>query len=401
MTTRQAASRGTVADASAGRARRPFRKGGRRADAPWLAGPKLPAPLLLGAVVLAGSGFAAACTPTPPAVKCTAIVSAARPVQGTNETITVKSVSGAKILTEALFRTISVSKTATTNALGFGQTNYNVGGAAPGFPVKVAVQVAKGGQKGTCSSSFTPASKVGLPPPPAPLPGAPTVTRTAEIVGKVGVAWAEADGHGLPITGWKVSRDGVDSDGTGAWSTVLPASANQFLFQSLIPGNSYTVSVAAVTKAGVGPATSRTVTDSTVDPVFDTPCPAVGVTTTVGYGVCDGFEFIPWLDIAIYNVSAQRQNGGVLVTYTADSAPGHYMNLPLAPAQITINGSLSQLGAATHTFNDPIVVDGPVLKHQFIPGSFATGRATFTVNGAAPGHGFTESSSEVIGVDIP
>lgn len=354
-------------------------------------------PGFLAAVVVVGSGAATACSPSPlPPLSCSVTASDAHPAQMSTETITTQSASGAKVSTSAQFQAGSLAKTGTINALGFVSAVYNVGSATPGFPVKVTSLATKGTQRATCVTVFTPVGKV------AALPGTTQVTRTTEIAGTIGIAWSEADGRGLPITGWKVSRDGSDSHGTGAWSTVLPASANQFFFESLNVANSYTVSVAAITAAGTGPATSRTIKDDTLSPTFGTPCGTAGQTTDAfGYAVCDGFEYIGFQEIAIYNVNAKLVSGGVLVTYTGDSAPGYikYQPGPVS-AQIAIRGSFDQLGAGSNTFVDPVDVAGPVVKEQIIPGAFKKGRATFTVEGMSPAPGVTVESTEVIGVNV-
>jgi subtilisin family serine protease len=65
---------------------------------------------------------------------------------------------------------------------------------------------------------------------------------------------------GSPITGYTVSRDGIDNAGNGAWSTTLPATARSQIFTNLKAGNTYRLTVRAVTAAGPGPAVTKTVT---------------------------------------------------------------------------------------------------------------------------------------------
>lgn len=67
-------------------------------------------------------------------------------------------------------------------------------------------------------------------------------------------------GHRSPITGYRLSRNGTDSKGTGPWSTVLPATARSFTFGNLVPGSSYELSVQAINGIGTGAARSATVT---------------------------------------------------------------------------------------------------------------------------------------------
>lgn len=240
---------------------------------------------------------------------------------------------------------------------------------------------------------------------PGPVPGAPTVTRTAQVLGNIGIAWSEADGHGLRITGWKVSRNAVDTHGTAAYSTVLSPRAKQFVFQSLQFGRNYDVSVAAVTTAGVGPATTRSVKDDNGYTPVGAPCPVAGATGASfrGYVVCDGFQFIDYMHIAVYNVRAERAPGGLVIRYTADSAPGPaYQGQPLRPATIRTIGSLSQVGAVTRTSSERTDVVGPVDRRRFIAGAFRPGRATLTVSGLSYTYtGLPVHSSEVVGVDVP
>jgi hypothetical protein len=97
---------------------------------------------------------------------------------------------------------------------------------------------------------------------PGTLPGTPTaVTATTAAGGTARLTWSPpaADG-GQPITGYRVSRDGTDADGRGAWSTVLGAGKRDFSFTRLVPGRAYTLTVSAVSAVGTGPAASMRVT---------------------------------------------------------------------------------------------------------------------------------------------
>ncbi|HET6826961.1 MAG TPA: fibronectin type III domain-containing protein [Amnibacterium sp.] len=58
---------------------------------------------------------------------------------------------------------------------------------------------------------------------------------------------------GKTITGYRVSRDGVDSSGGGAYSTTVTATARSFAMTKLVSGSTYTLTVAPVTSSGVGP----------------------------------------------------------------------------------------------------------------------------------------------------
>ncbi|HMR48751.1 MAG TPA: hypothetical protein PKA68_05780 [Arachnia sp.] len=50
------------------------------------------------------------------------------------------------------------------------------------------------------------------------------------------VTW---DSKASPAGGWIVARDGKDTGGTGAWSTILPGSARTHTFNYLVPGQTY------------------------------------------------------------------------------------------------------------------------------------------------------------------
>ena len=112
-----------------------------------------------------------ACNPAAAApLKCTAL---AGPAQNTTETIGIKTVADAKVVTAAHYLTGPEKQTTTTNGLGVGSVTYSIGSAGTKTPVKVTVAVSKGARKGSCSTSFTPAAPVGAP---QPTPLAATIT---------------------------------------------------------------------------------------------------------------------------------------------------------------------------------------------------------------------------------
>ena len=93
----------------------------------------------------------------------------------------------------------------------------------------------------------------------APAPGSFTLAQTG--AGAATMTWQPpALPAGQTITGYKVSRDGVDSLGTGAYSTTVAATVRSFTMKRLIVGNTYKLKVQAVTAAGTGlPATGKIV----------------------------------------------------------------------------------------------------------------------------------------------
>lgn len=81
--------------------------------------------------------------------------------------------------------------------------------------------------------------------------GVPAITGASTGVTNATVDWsAPATGA---VTGYQVSRDGVDSNGTGAWTGHVGASLRTKTFTRLVPGSTYNLGVAAVTANGVGP----------------------------------------------------------------------------------------------------------------------------------------------------
>jgi hypothetical protein len=93
----------------------------------------------------------------------------------------------------------------------------------------------------------------------APSPRSFSVSQTA--AGTATMTWqppAVPSGH--IITGYRVSRDGVDSAGQGAYSAIVGATARSFSMTRLVVGRSYTLSVQAITSAGAGLAASGKVT---------------------------------------------------------------------------------------------------------------------------------------------
>jgi hypothetical protein len=100
----------------------------------------------------------------------------------------------------------------------------------------------------------------GLLPSPSPqVPSAPTSMGVSDNnISTAAVTW-QPPASGSPITGYRVSRDGIDQYGTGAWFGNLPATARSFTFQALKPGSSYGLSITAINAQGAGPAAAAIV----------------------------------------------------------------------------------------------------------------------------------------------
>jgi hypothetical protein len=96
------------------------------------------------------------------------------------------------------------------------------------------------------------------------VPTVPTVVTTSAVTAtNATLNWnMPLSNGGSTITGYVVTRNGVDSGGYGAYSTTLVATANSFPFNQLISGDTYTFTVAAINAVGIGPAASISVTIS-------------------------------------------------------------------------------------------------------------------------------------------
>ncbi len=80
------------------------------------------------------------------------------------------------------------------------------------------------------------ATAAGSPAPPAPAPAPVTITAVPSGTA-VQVSWQTAR---TDVAAWTVTRDGVDTSGTGAWSTMALAATRSQQFGSLVPGATYT-----------------------------------------------------------------------------------------------------------------------------------------------------------------
>ena len=107
--------------------------------------------------------------------------------------------------------------------------------------------------------------------PTVHAPSAPTSLHSSVAGATSTLTWAAptSDG-GSAITGYRVSRDGTDAHGTGAWSTTVSAATRTFQFSSLKPGSTYHLSVQAINAVGTGPAASGTVVIARTAPAAPT-----------------------------------------------------------------------------------------------------------------------------------
>lgn len=86
------------------------------------------------------------------------------------------------------------------------------------------------------------------------LPSAPRTVSASATGSTASISWTPpAETAGLAVTGYRVSRDGTDSGGHGAFSKVVAPSSTSASLTGLVAGSRYHVSVAAITSAGTSP----------------------------------------------------------------------------------------------------------------------------------------------------
>jgi hypothetical protein len=92
----------------------------------------------------------------------------------------------------------------------------------------------------------------------AALPAAPATAyvTTDRRAHTATLTWT-APTSALPITGYRVARDGRDAKGTGPWSRTVAGNVRAQTFRFLLPGRVYHLSVRAISAAGPGLPTVR------------------------------------------------------------------------------------------------------------------------------------------------
>ncbi|PTL72154.1 hypothetical protein C1I63_04395 [Rathayibacter caricis DSM 15933] len=145
-----------------------------------------------------------------------------------------------------------------------------LGSAQLGRTITVEVTGTKAGYStATRVSAATSAvrSAAAAPGSPTSVSAAPgTAARSATLTWVV-----PSSTGGSAITGYRVSRDGVDASGAGAWSAVVGASTRSQTFTNLVAGSAYTLSVAAINAVGTGAAVSARTTASGAALTVGTP----------------------------------------------------------------------------------------------------------------------------------
>lgn len=193
-------------------------------------------------------------------------------------------------------------------------------GATPSATAQAAAAVVGAATRDTVVNSNGSPNLLAYVEPPASLPGAPTAVwaRKRDGAASATLFWSPpASTDGSPITGYLVSRDGTDSSGTGAWSTIVPATTRSQTFTKLVPGSMYTLTVKAMTASGTGPGASATGRTSALPGAPVIGDAGSGVTTDTSVSITANWE--PPVDGGIvrrYTVTAVSQSTGAAKTVT-------------------------------------------------------------------------------------
>lgn len=126
----------------------------------------------------------------------------------------------------------------------------------PGTTYVLTVRaVNSAGSGATASVTVTMTSATALASAPTAVSATPAATG-----GTAALVWSPPTASGgAAVTGYRVARNGIDSAGTGPWSTTVAASARRHVFGNLVAGSTYTFTVQAITSLGTGAGTSVTV----------------------------------------------------------------------------------------------------------------------------------------------
>lgn len=183
-------------------------------------------------------------------------------------------------------------------------------------------------------------------PPVDPNVGLPAaeVTAVAQTSG-ARLTWTT---ERTDITGWRVSRNGTDTSGTGAWGTDLPAGARSHTFGLLRGGDTYTLTLVARTAAGdLKPVTAQVVPIAPASPTTPPPTTPPPPTTQPPAAGTTAAERFGWgTPIA---AASDEFNGTSLdrSKWSPYNGPGHAGNgRRVAGNNVVGNGYLRQVGAA-------------------------------------------------------
>ncbi|AZZ56831.1 fibronectin type III domain-containing protein [Rathayibacter iranicus] len=154
----------------------------------------------------------------------------------------------------------------------------------PNTPYTFTVQSINAVGSGEVSSVTQVANPYSPPSAPTAVSGSTNdAARTATI------SWAPPTSAGNPvISGYRVSRNGVDNAGSGPWSTTVGSSTRSFTFTNLAANGTYTLTVSAVNAGGESPTAATVVALRGAALTAATPTiagtPAVGSSLTANAG---------------------------------------------------------------------------------------------------------------------
>ena len=178
-------------------------------------------------------------------------------------------------------------------------------------------------------------------------PGTPTnVTATKDDGARTAtLTWSPPyDDGGGAITGYEVSRNGVDAAGNGPWSTIVSASTRSRTFSNLALGSTYTLSVRALNSAGSSITSSSSVRMGSAALTAATPTitgtAKVGATLTANPGA--------WGPAPVAYAYQWKADGTALSGATASTYKPSSATLGKR-ITVTVTGSKTGYTAATRT----------------------------------------------------
>jgi hypothetical protein len=91
-----------------------------------------------------------------PALPCRATATIPHPTMNATEPVYVATSPGARVQGYAEYKTTTTAHAGITNIRGHLYLDWRISHATPGYRVNIIVKVAKGSQRGACSTWFTP-----------------------------------------------------------------------------------------------------------------------------------------------------------------------------------------------------------------------------------------------------
>lgn len=148
-------------------------------------------------------------------------------------------------------------------------------------------------------------------------PGAPTSTvlTTDHAAKSVLLTWkAPLRDNGRSVEGYRVTRSGTDSRGLGPETVTVPKGELNRTFRYLVPGRSYTFTVAAVNAIGTGSAVTRSTTVVAAPGRPAKPVVTSGVTTDSATSIAVDWSKPSGGEPSRYLVTVRRTSDGVTKT---------------------------------------------------------------------------------------